>query len=357
GWYDEWDEWDDEEGYGKYHYDIQIMNLNTSEAKEVPINFRGGTDSYDSTLTLNFGDDFKGKYVSVSYGSHTHGTSFLVAHPLTNPIEININAGTYDLVILAVDQYPDFGQIYEDFSHIYIDRNRTLSGDDSQDISFSDFVPLDTYTLKTTIPGAFVDVDLLAGGTTSVYTWFSNDKELRIPSDLTSDDDLYGLSVSKYDGYYDRTFIKYKSYPNDIEVLDTLPSDTLEMPRFDNNTFSWTPYDPDIAGHEIRFYEAILFPPYTTDSPVQWTIILSDGWLGDSSNYEYQLPDLSGLEGWNEDWYPNRDTYLANNLFFAISGTESNLTKYLDLIEGIEAGMEAGMEVSIIICALDLTGE
>jgi hypothetical protein len=331
------------ESYKKYFYDIQIMNLNTSEGKEVPINFGDWTYSYDSTLTLNFGDDFIDKDYVVFYG-FSHGFHwFDEEDDLTYPIEINIDSGTYDLVILAGDPYP------EDYSQIYIERNRSISGEESQNISLSDFTTLDTtldtYTATTTIPGEYPYVELLVGGTTDVFASFDNDKYLRIPSSLKSNDDLYILSVSKRDDDYTRTFTKYKSYPSNIEELNTLPSEDWEMPTFENLTFSWTPYDPDIADHEIRFYETFLSNKdwsMNEDWPITsitWTIILSDGWLGDSSNYEYQLPDLSGLEGWSEDWYPNMDSLSPHIPFQAISGTESNLTKYLDPV--------AGMEVSV----------
>ncbi|PNR94296.1 hypothetical protein HWHPT5561_02055 [Petrotoga sp. HWH.PT.55.6.1] len=318
-WYDSWNE--------KFNYDIQIMNLNTTEGKEVPITFGYWPDTYDATLNLNFGSDFIGKNAGTFYGT-MHG------FPWFNTVDDLIwqlpkIPGTYDLVVLAGDQG-------DHYSKIYIERDRTITaGTDNEDISWSDFTDLTTYIATTTTEDADAWGELLVGGTTPVFTWYGGDSQLKIPQSLSSSDDLYALFVDLYDcenNIY-KVFIKYTDYPSDIEILNTLPSSTWEKPVFSENTFTWNQYDPQISNHELRFYNTSLA---NTDWIITWDIVLSSGWLGSANSYEYEIPDLSGLEGWNASWYPDSQEVDSYHDFEAVSGTEDDLTKYLDPIAGME---------------------
>lgn len=315
-WYDPWNE--------EFNYDIQVMNLNTTEGKEVPIIFEYWPDTFDATLNLNFGSEFIGKDAAIFYGIGHGFPWFSTVDDLIYPLETI--PGTYDLVILAGDQE-------EDFSKIYIERNRSITaGIDNKNISLSDFTDLTTYIATTTINGAYAGGELLVGGTTPVFTWFEGNSQLKIPQTLATSDDLYALSLSHYDSenLVYRLFTKYTNYPDDIETLDTLPSSTWEKPLFSDNTFTWNKYDPQINGHELRFYDTFFANNGWT---IDWMIVLSSGWLESGDSYEYEIPDLSGLEGWNDLWYPDVDSY---HHFEAVSGTEDDLTKYLDPIAGME---------------------
>jgi len=324
--YEEWN------GEININYDIQIMNLNTSEGKEVPITFGDWPDTWDATLNLNFGNEFIDKHASIFYGLGHGFPGFDSEDNLTFPLEAI--PGTYDLVLLVGDQS-------EDLSKIYIDRDRSISaGNDEQEILWSDFISLETYTATTTIENAYAWGELLVGGTTDVFPWFTDNSQLKIPASLKSPNDLYALGVTKYGNQENpasRSFTKLKTYPNDIETLNTLPSVNWEEPTFSENTFSWDKYDPEITGHELRYYDTYL---ENTDWTISWWIILSSGWLGSSDSYEYQIPNLSDLDDWNDSWYPNTEEVDSYDNFAAISGTEDDLTKYLDPI--------AGMEVSTI---------
>ena len=306
-------------------YDIQIMNLNTTEGKEVPITF--WQDTYDSTLNLNFGNEFMGKSAGNFYGTIHGFTSFVSEDDLIYPLEAI--PGTYDLVILAGDQE-------EDFSKIYIERDRSITaGTDNEDISLSEFTDFTTYIATTTINDANAWGELLVGGTTLVNAWFEGDSQLKIPQSLSSSDDLYVLSLSHYNSENSvyRLFTKYTDHPDNIETLNTLPSSTWEEPVFSENTLTWNQYDPEIDNHELRFYNTFLAKP---DWTITWDIVLSSGWLGSANSYEYEIPDLSGLEGWNASWYPDSQEVDSYHDFEAVSGTEDDLTKYLDPIAGME---------------------
>jgi len=320
-------------GNEKFNYDIQIMNLNTTEGKEVPITFEDWQETFDSTLNLSFGSEFKEKSAGLFYGIG-HGFTWLDPEgDLTYPLETI--SGTYDLVILAGDQG-------EDFSKIYIERDRSIAaGTDNEVISLSDFTDLTTYNVTTTIEDAYAwGEELLVGGTTPVFTGFQGDSYLKIPQSLASSDDLYTLILKHDDSenLVDRLFIKYTDYPDDTETLNTLPSSTWEKPVFSNNTFTWNQYDPEIDNHDLRFYDTSLA---NTDGTITWMIVLSSGWLGSADSYEYEIPNLSGLEDWNDLWYPDSQEVDSYDYFEAVSGTEDDLTKYLDPI--------VGMEESIII--------
>jgi len=320
-WYDSriWNE--------KIQYDIQIMNLNATEGKEIPITF--WQDTYDSTLNLNFGSEFIDKSAGLfyGYGEDSHGfPSFGSEDELT--YQLPAIPGTYDLVILAGNQG-------KDFSKIYIERDRSIAaGTDNEVISLSDFTDLTTYIATTTTEDAYAEGSLLVGGTTDVFTWFEDNSQLKIPQSLATSDDLYALSLSIYNSdSVDRSFIKYTNYPDDTETLNTLPSSTWEKPVFSNNTFTWNQYDPGIDNHELRFYNTLLAKP---DWTITWMIVLSSDWLGSADSYEYEIPNLSGLEGWEDSWYPDSQEVGSYQHFEAVSGTEDDLTKYLDPIAGME---------------------
>ncbi|RLL83859.1 hypothetical protein CN13_02215 [Petrotoga sp. HKA.pet.4.5] len=315
-WYDSWNE--------EFNYDIQIMNLNTTEGKEVPITFEYWPDTFDATLNLNFASDFIGKSAGTFYGIGHGFPWFSTVDDLI--FQLEAIPGTYDLVILA-------GSQGEDFSKIYIDRDRSIAaGTDDEDISWSDFEDFTTYIATTTINDADAWGSLLVGGTTPIFTWFGDNSQVKIPQSLATSDDLYALELSHNDSENSvyRLFTKFTNYPSDIEILDTLPSSTWEKPAFSDNTFTWNQYDPQISNHELRFYNTSLV---NDDWTINWMIVLSSGWLGSADSYEYEIPDLSGLEGWNDLWYPDVDSY---HHFEAVSGTEDDLTKYLDPIAGME---------------------
>ncbi|ABX31147.1 hypothetical protein Pmob_0405 [Petrotoga mobilis SJ95] len=318
-WYDPWNE--------EFNYDIQVMNLNTTEGKEVPITFGYWPDTFDSTLNLNFGSEFIGKRANIFYGIG-HGIPwFDTEGDLIFPLQAI--PGTYDLVILA-------GEQGEDFSKIYIERDRSIAaGTENKDISWSDFADLTTYIVTTTIEDAYAWGELLVGGTTDAFPSFTDGSYLKIPQSLASSDDLYTLILKHDDSENSvyRLFTKFTNYPSDIEILDTLPSSTWEKPAFSDNTFTWNQYDPQIDGHELRFYDTYL---ENNDWTISWTIILSSGWLGSADSYEYEIPNLSGLEGWNDSWYPDTGEVDSYDGFEAVSGTEDDLTKYLDPMAGME---------------------
>jgi len=317
--YDSWNE--------RFNYDIQIMNLNTTEGKEVPITFEYWPDTFDSTLNLNFGSDFIGKNAGLFYGIGHGFPWFSTVDDLIYPLEAI--PGIYDLVILAGDQG-------EDFSKIYIDRDRSItSGTENKDISWSDFADFTTYIATTTINDADAWGELLVGGTTPVFTWFQDNSQVKIPQSLASSDDLYALSLSHYNSENSvyRLFTKFTDYPSDIETLNTLPSSTWEKPVFSENTFTWNQYDPEINNHELRFYNTSLA---NNDWTIVWMIVLSSGWLGSADSYEYEIPNLSDLEGWNDLWYPDSQEVDSYHHFEAVSGNEDDLSKYLDQMAGME---------------------
>jgi len=316
-WYDPWNE--------EFNYDIQVMNLNTTEGKEVPIIFEYWPDTFDATLNLNFGNDFIGKSAGTFYGIGHGFPWFSTVDDLI--FQLEAIPGTYDLVILAGDQN-------EDFSKIYIDRDRSIAaGTDNEDISWSDFEDFATYIATTTINDATAWGSLLVGGTTPIFTWFEDNSKVKIPQSLATSDDLYALELSHNDSENSvyRLFTKFTDYPSDIEILDTLPSTNWEKPVFSNNTFTWNQYDPQINNHELRFYNTSLVN-------ANWTmmIVLSSGWLGSADSYEYEIPNLSDLEGWNDLWYPDSQEVGSYQHFKAVSGNEDDLTKYLDPIAGME---------------------
>jgi hypothetical protein len=117
--------------------------------------------------------------------------------------------------------------------------------------------------------------------------------------------------------------------------LNTLPSSNWQEPILTNDasevSLSWDSYDSEITGHETRAYK-IGFQ--SSDYWRTWNITNTIGWLGSSVSYDYNMPDLSSLSGWQDIWYPENVTEFGS--FSAISSNNSNLAFYFNPIDGYE---------------------
>ncbi len=297
-------------------YEIKIMNFNTSELSEIPINFYTyASTSPEATLMLNFNNDFLEKWTGAYWGGKCHGFyDFDNPAYLTNNEVYGVMPGTNDLVILLGDLINRGNYWSRDFiNKIFIERGFTISeGEQELDLLLNEFVDIETFVATSTIADAYIESNLLVGGTTNVFTWeLPEDHFIKLPASLKSDKDLYILSLvnNDYSNNISRLFKIYKSNPNDYEIINVFPADNWEKPTFANNTFYWTPpYDPNITGHRMRFYEASL---NNDDYTINWTFLFSNGWLGEADSYEYELPKLNNLAGWNDLWYPQEpiDSY------------------------------------------------
>lgn len=315
----------------KTSYDIKIMNLNISELSEIPIYFSTyASTSPEATLMLNFSNEFLGKWAGAYWGKSHGFYDFDKPSYLTNNEVYGVMPGTNDLVILLGDLINKGNYWSRDvINKIFIERGFTISEDEQElNLSLNDFVDIETFVATSTIADTYIESYLLAGGTTSVFNWeLPKDHYIKLPASLKSNKDLYLLSLTRndYSNNIYRFFKIYKSYPNDYEIMDEFPADNWEKPTFINNTFYWTPYDPNINGHKIRFYEASF---YNSDYTINWTFLFSNGWLGEADSYEYELPKLNNLAGWNDLWYLQEsiDSY---QFFDAVAGNNNNLIRYI----------------------------
>ena len=323
----------------KTYYDIKIMNLNTSELSEIPIYFSTyASTSPEATLMLNFSDDFQEKWALACWGKCHSFYDFYNPSNLTNNEVNGVMPGTNDLVILLGDLVDKGGYLSRGFiNKIFIERGRTIyEGEQELNLSLNDFVDIETFVATSTIADTYIESNLLVGGTTNVFNWeLPKDHFIKLPASLKSNKDLYLLSLTRkdYSNNIYRFFKIYKSYPNDYEIMDVFPADNWEKPTFINNTFYWTPYDPNINGHKIRFYEASFD---NNDYTINWTFLFSNGWLGEANSYEYELPNLYNLAGWNYLWYPQEsiDSY---QFFDAVAGNNNNLIRYItEPVAGLE---------------------
>jgi hypothetical protein len=320
-------------------YEIKIMNFNTSELSEIPINFYTyASTSPEATLMLNFNNDFLEKWTGAYWGKCHGFYDFDDPAYLTNNEVYGVMPGTNDLVILLGDLINRGNYWSRDFiNKIFIERGFTISeGEQELDLLLNEFVDIETFVATSTIADAYIESNLLVGGTTNVFNWeLPEDHFIKLPASLKTDKDLYILSLvnNDYSNNISRLFKIYKSNPNDYEIINVFPADNWEKPTFANNTFYWTPYDPNITGHRMRFYEASL---NNDDYTINWTFLFSNGWLGEADSYEYELPKLNNLGGWNDLWYPQEpiDSY---QFFDAVAGNNNNLIRYLyEPIAGLE---------------------
>ena len=321
------------ESVGENEYDIRILNLNKDEGSEIQLYFNTYAYAYDespeATLMLNFSNDFLEKWAGAYWGKCHGFYDFDNPAYLTNNEVYGVMPGTNDLVILLGDsinqgEYWSRGFI----NKIFIERGFTISeGEQEFNPSLNEFVDIETFSATTTIQDADVWCELLVGGTTNVFTWeLPPYTYVKIPSSLKSPKDLYTLSLSSNTYVEDYVaflgFMVCKSYPNDTETLNTLPSSNWERPICSEYTVSWKPYYPDIPNQEVRFYETCVLSNY-----FYWDIVLSAKWLGSADTYEYELPKLEGLEDWNELWYP-KISETGFQYFKAIAGNKQDFREY-----------------------------
>ena len=304
-------------------YDIRIMNMNKSEGSLVPLYFDDMTYTYDATVNLNFSGDFIDKSGAVFFG-HQHGFPwFDSTEDLTYPLEYY--ESTNDLTILVS---PDQSS---DFNKIYIDRDYDLTGVKEKDIDYTDFVNFETFVATSTLEDVGTWGDVIVGGNTYLFTWLEDDKYIRIPDSISSPDDLYEIGVAKSENGFYLSNMKFINNPSDIEYMNVLPSSSWSTPTISNNVISWNSYDSGITGQSIRVYTANLM---NGDGTISWEITNSIGWLGSSSSYTYQIPDLTGLTGWNNDWLPTGVIEFSD--FTAISTSENDLIQILNPKVGLK---------------------
>ena len=307
--------------YGTFHT-IKIMNYNISDGNYILINFENNFSyTSDSTITLNLDNNFINTDTSLFYGSFHEFPDFSSENNLSHET-CGLHSGTHDFIIVS-------GPKSGDPEKICIERNKTvLPGAYPETLYYSDLKDIDTYTATSLLKDVYVWGELFAGKSTPVFPYFTTpDKNLRLPDSLKSDDDLYLITLQKYNDI-SLSFEIYKTYPESTEIQNTLPSAEWEKPILsDNKTFSWKPYDSKIENHNLKKYEII-----TSDSlNSEWYITVSKNWLGDSSQYSYTLPDLSL---WNSSWNP--DLEKNSYTFSAVSGNENNVIKYETPYSGLE---------------------
>lgn len=304
-------------------YDIKIINMNKSEGKLVPLYFDDMTYTYDATLNLNFDSDFLNKTGAIFFG-HNHGFPwFDTVDDLTYPLEYY--ESTHDLVVLAAPNQSS------DVDKIYIDRDFNLSGEENKSISYDDLISFETFVATSTISDTYTWGDVIVGGNTYTFTWLDGDRYIRIPSTIDSPDDLYEIGVGKsVNGFY-LSNVKFITDPADIETMNVLPSSSWASPTISSNTLTWSSYSSSISGQTLRVYIANLM---NDDWTIKWEVTNSAEWLGSSSSYNYQMPELSSLTGWVSDWLPTGVSEFSE--FSAVSTNNNDLIYILNPQAGFQ---------------------
>ena len=312
----------------KYGYEIELINTNKSELTALNVNFEDWSlETNPATININFSNEFIDKYTAMFYGIYHGFPSLSSSEDLS--YEFMVNNSTKDFAITTTTDYDDF------HDSIYIDRDLVVSGEITKNITISDFFTLESFIATSTIEGANAWSELLIGGETLVFPYLEGNNSAKLPDSISNASDLYILEVSKSESGLNRYFYKYKNTVSDTEYLNTLPSDTWAEPTLTNDasevSLSWDSYDSEITGHETRAYK-IGFQ--SIDYWRTWNITNTTGWLGSSVSYEYNMPDLNGLSGWQDTWYPENVTGFGS--FSAISSNNSNLAFYFNPIDGYE---------------------
>ncbi len=314
----------------KYGYDIEIINANKDELATLNMNFEDWTvETNPATINVNFSYDFLNNNTAMFYGIyHTFYT------PSGNDdlsYELPVVNGTKDFVITTTTDY----DLYHD--SIYIDRDLEVSGEVTKNISVSDFVTLETFSATSTLEGVNVWSEILVGGETLVFPYLEGYNSAKIPNSILDSSDLHILVISENESDLYTGIYKYKNSVNSTEYMNTLPSSNWAEPVLTNDSnvvsLSWNNYDSGISTHETRAYQ---FEVQSSDYLRKWYITNTTGWLGSSNSYNYNMPDLSSLSGWQDIWYPENVTEFS--FFSAITSNNSNFDLYFNPIDGYEYG-------------------
>jgi len=294
------------------------------------MNFEDWTvETNPATINVNFSYDFLNNNTAMFYGIyHTFYT------PSGNDdlsYELPVVNGTKDFVITTTTDY----DLYHD--SIYIDRDLEVSGEVTKNISVSDFVTLETFSATSTLEGVNVWSEILVGGETLVLPYLEGYNSVKIPNSILDSSDLHILVISENESDLYTGIYKYKNSVNSTEYMNTLPSSNWAEPVLTNDSnvvsLSWNNYDSGISTHETRAYQ---FEVQSSDYLRKWYITNTTGWLGSSNSYNYNMPDLSSLSGWQDIWYPENVTEFS--FFSAITSNNSNFDLYFNPIDGYEYG-------------------
>jgi hypothetical protein len=81
---------------------------------------------------------------------------------------------------------------------------------------------------------------------------------------------------------------------------------------------------------------------------LNWTFLFSNGWLGEETSYEYELPNLYNLAGWSYLWY-TQESIDSYQFFDAVAGNNNNLIRYItEPVVGLEKSIFSyGKNVSL----------
>jgi len=314
----------------KYGYDIEIINANKDELATLNMNFEDWTvETNPATINVNFSYDFLNKYTAMFYGVY-HGFHTPSGNDDLS-YELPVVNGTKDFVITTTTDY----DLYHD--SIYIDRDLEVSGEVTKNISVSDFVTLETFSATSTLEGVNVWSEILVGGETLVFPYLEGYSSAKIPNSILDSSDLHILVISENESDLYTGIYKYKNSVNSTEYMNTLPSSNWAEPVLTNDSnvvsLSWNNYDSGISTHETRAYQ---FGVQSSDYLRKWYITNTTGWLGSSNSYNYNMPDLSSLSGWQDIWYPENVTEFS--FFSAITSNNSNFDLYFNPIDGYEYG-------------------
>jgi hypothetical protein len=294
------------------------------------MNFEDWTvETNPATINVNFSNDFVDKYTAMFYGVY-HGFHTPSGNDDLS-YELPVVNGTKDFVITTTTDYDDY------HDSIYIDRDLEVSGEVTKNISVSDFVTLETFIATSTIEGVNIWSEILVGGETGIFPYLDGYNNAKLPDSISNSSDLYVLEMSKSELGLDRRIYKYKNSVNSTEYMNTLPSSTWAEPVLTNDSnvvsLSWNNYDSGISTHETRAYRIGI---QSSDYWRTWYVTNTTGWLGSASSYNYTMPDLSSLSGWQDIWYPENSNDYMN--FMAITSNNSNFDLYFNPIDGYEYG-------------------
>ncbi|WP_448374299.1 hypothetical protein [Fervidobacterium sp.] len=273
---------------------VWFFNTKLSETNFLPIDVFNATDEDAATLTINVPIAYDGKQLSVFF-HHEHRFPFVgenepTAEGLKRAIAPGLPKAKADLVIFIGAPWSELG-----VEKVAIFRDFVLNTDKE--------ITLTEEMLKTPESATKFDdisVEWLVGGTT--YTFGS---DIKIPSALKSDNDLYilgftdwnrGFVYSEYRKDYPTTTPFATSSINPANLPETRVSTSVEA---NNLKIAITPYNLNLTGLETILY-TVTFGYYDSVSSsgnpefdVVYIAYVSSGYLSAVGN-NYVVPKIGG---------------------------------------------------------------
>lgn len=287
----------------------------------------------------------------ISYDAFAHWGPQYNSPNQSGTYSMNVREGTHDIIALLEDGQSDNNSLdVSNVAHVVIQRNVTVSGNTNNDIEFAGSPASDMTNYNWSCGNSNVPsnprVSFLSEGGTTIFNIGGSTYKPIIPSSLLVTGDFWNFSATETSGSATTTYQEFHAQPGNY-TCQGFPShlpqgasfhDVDVGQSFQRISISWNSYTSGLNNHSIKVYK---LNEYMKGGTYYWYMHWTIGWLGSASPYSYTFPNLSGLSGWNDSWYPSEATQTGRgdwNVYTSNKSTADLLNLYFEgkAIDGME---------------------